>query len=242
MAFGRIALISGLAARRMILVKHLLNTLRRTPLKTLISTLLLTMGLSLQSIASEAPNFDSAMANYQKVVDESDTGALDLAHKEFQLLYDLDNSDPLALFYLGNTYTFKAKHTWMLWKKLSYLEKGLQQMDKAIVLLKPEHSERLVKGMPLDLKLKATAGAVFTQVPGFTNRFDQGQLYLKQVLNDERLESVPAKSKSYVYFYAAEAALEDNQKDYAKTLYQQVIKIDADSRYGTQSQAALAKL
>ncbi len=211
-------------------------------MKSLFISLLLVLGVSPFVHAAQAPTFDSAYALYLKVAKEGDKSSLKAAHQQFQALVDKNHADPVALFYLGNTNTFKARYTWKVWAKLSLLEKGLQQMDKAMALLKPEHANQSVGGMPVDLKLKASAGVVFINVPKFSNRFDQGVLLLNEVLSDERMDGVHSQRKSYIYFNAAKAALEEKQTDRAKQLYQQVVQMDPESSYGKQSQESLAKL
>lgn len=212
-------------------------------MKSLLISLLLVLGVSpFVAHAEQAPTFDSAYALYIKVAKDGDKSSLKAANQQFQALVDQNRADPVAMFYLGNTNTFKAKYTWKVWAKVSLLERGLQQMDKAIALLKPEHANQNVGGMPVDLKLKASAGVAFTKVPKFTNRFDQGVLLISEVLNDERMDGVHPERKSYIYFYAANAALKEKQTDRAKQLYQQVVAMDPESRYGKESQESLAKL
>lgn len=212
-------------------------------MKSLLISLLLVLGVfPFGAHAEQTPTFDSAYALYLKVAKDGDKSSLTAANRQFQALVDQNRADPVALFYLGNTNTLKAKYTWKVWAKVSLLERGLQQMDKAIALLKPEHANQRVGGMPVDLKLKASAGVAFTKVPKFTNRFDQGVLLINEVLNDERMASVQPQRKSYIYFHAAKAALAEKQTDGAKQLFQQVVQMDPDSSYGKESQEGLDQL
>ncbi len=212
-------------------------------MKSLLISLLMALGVSpFVAHAEQAPTFDSAYALYLKVAKDGDKSSLTAANQQFQALVDQNRADPVAMFYLGSTNTFKAKYTWKVWAKVSLLERGLQQMDKALALLKPEHANQSVGGIPVDLKLKAGAGVAFTKVPRFTNRFDQGVLLINEALNDARMEGIHPERKCYIYFYAAKAALAEKQTDRAKQLFQQVVQMDPESSYGKESQENLDQL
>lgn len=206
-------------------------------MKTLVITALLTM--TLIAPFGLAQNYDStdfqqARATYDQVLEGN--GSAKKLTEQWQRLYQQDESDPLALVFLGSSRTMVGRDAWMPWYKLSHTEQGLEEMALAQRLLRDEHKQVEFEGMPLDLTVKVYAGINFTQVPEFFGRLEQGYWLLNDVLGDERFQRLYPQQQTYVYYFAIQAAQAFDRPDALQQWKAELQQLNVDDDY---SQAAL---
>lgn len=206
-------------------------------MKTLIVSTLLS--LTLAAPFALAQNYDStdfqqARATYDQVLEGN--GSAKKLTEQWQRLHQQDESDPLALVFLGSSRTMVGRDAWMPWNKLSHTEQGLEEMALAQRLLRDEHKQVEFEGMPLDLTVKVYAGINFTQVPEFFGRLEQGYWLLSDVLGDERFQRLYPQQQTYVYYFAIQAAQAFDRPDALQQWKAELQQLNVEDDY---SQAAL---
>lgn len=169
---------------------------------------------------------------YQISSQDGGSGNTKKAIKLFTKAVDEDPQDPLANVLLGASYALKGRDALMPWTKMKSTEKGLAIMSDSIEMLSDEDEKRLFERLPVHIQVKSQAGIVFTSVPDFFNRFDQGRELLEETLVDIKRTQLPAIATKHIYFYAAIAAEKDEDMLRAKELYQHVVNVSPDDEYG----------
>ena len=150
--------------------------------------------------------------------------------------------EPVLLMLQGWMETIVARDALMPWSKMKWLDNGLAHIDKALSLMVPDTSEALLAGLPVDLQLKAQSGIIFVNVPDFAHRLQQGGELLNEVLNDARLQNIPALAYQHIQFYAAEAAAKEGNSKRAELLYRQVISSGDQTSWAQNARKALDQL
>ncbi len=118
---------------------------------------------------------------------------------------------PLQVASLGSALTLQGKAAWMPWNKMKFTEQGLDQIDAALAMLKPEHATVVVRGVPVSLQTRLVAAATFVAVPdGLFHRRADGRKQLAALRTDPLLAAAPAAFRAEVE--AAEARLAESAK------------------------------
>ena len=78
--------------------------------------------------------------------------------------------------YLGAATTLRATTTMLPWKKMSHVEDGLAGLDRALVLLQPQHDVPLPGQVAVSLEPRFTATNTFLALPSMFNRGPRGAL------------------------------------------------------------------
>lgn len=118
---------------------------------------------------------------------------------------------PLAAACLGSALTLQGKAAWMPWNKMKFTEQGLDHIDAALAMLKPEHATVVVRGVPVSLQTRLVAAATFVAVPdGLFHRRADGRKQLAALRADPLLAGAPAAFRAEVE--AAEARLAESAK------------------------------
>jgi hypothetical protein len=154
--------------------------------------------------------FHPAFQSFSKAA-EGDTSAIATAATAFEALRKPEASNPVLLAYSGAATSMRANTTWMPWKKMSFAEDGLAQLDRALGLLKASHDAPLQQGVPAVLDVKFVAASTFLAVPGFMNRHERGSRLLAEVLNHPLLASSPLPFRGAVWLAAARQAQANKQ-------------------------------
>ena len=117
----------------------------------------------------------------------------------------------LAAACLGSALALQGKAAWMPWNKMKFTEQGLDQLDSALAMLKPEHGAVMVRGVPVALQTRLVAAATFVAVPdGLFHRRADGRKLLAALRADPLLAAAPAAFRAEVE--AAEARLVESAK------------------------------
>lgn len=154
-------------------------------------------------------NFDAALREFDAA--RADEKHLDAAIAALRGLPADPQRQPLAAACLGSALALQGKAAWMPWNKMKFTEQGLDQLDAALALLKPEHGAVLVRGVPVALQTRLVVAATFAAVPdGLFHRRADGRKLLAALRADPLLAGAPAAFRAEVA--AAEARLAESAK------------------------------
>jgi hypothetical protein len=185
--------------------------------------------------AGDAP-FQSAFQTFAQA-QAGDKAAVDTAADAFDTLLKAEPTNPVLMAYAGASTTLKATTTSLPWKKMSFAEDGLAQIDKALAMLTPAHDAPIQRGTPGVLEVRFVAATTFLGVPPFMNRAERGAKLLGEVLASPLFERAPLPFKGAVWMRAAALADKEQRKDDARRYFNEVIQHAAP-----QADAARAKL
>ena len=144
------------------------------------------------------PAYEAAVQQFQQAAAGSDTKAIEAAAEQFGQLAAIDPSDPVLLAYSGAATAMRATTTMLPWRKMSYAEDGLAQLDKALALLKPEHDVPLHRNVPASLETRLVAANTFIRLPAMFNRRARGVRLLDEVVKSPLLAAAPAGFRAAV--------------------------------------------
>ncbi len=207
----------------------------KTTVNLPLAILFLLLSVLVSVTTSRAADYQSlqyaaAYDTYLQVSDEAGGSAKKMA-RLWEALAVEDESDPLAMVFLGSAHTLMGRDALMPWSKLNHTEKGLDEMALAIRLLKPEHDSQHFEHMTVTLQVKSIAAITFVQVPDSFGRSEDGFELLKEVLTDPAFIALPGEAKTYLYYYGIEAALAQ-EKDQQSAQWLSVLKtLNVDDDY-----------
>ena len=189
-------------------------------------------------VAHAAPEaaFQSATQSFMQA-SAGDKAAIEPAADAFDALLKAEPANPVLMVYAGASTALKASTTALPWKKMSYAEDGLAQIDKALAMLTPAHDAPVQRGTPGSLEVRFVAANTYLAMPSFMNRGERGAKLLTQVLASPLFERAPLPFKGAVWMRAALLAAKEQRGDDAKRLYNEVIQHAAP-----QADAARARL
>lgn len=218
---------------------HVRRTRRSGLTHAMMSVLLVGSALcaALPAHAISEAQFQPAFVTFNKAA-EGDTSAIDPAATAFDTLRKAEASNPVLLAYSGAATSMKANTTWMPWKKMSFAEDGLAQLDKALSLLNASHDVPMQQGVPGVLDVKFVAANTFLAVPGFMNRHERGSRLLAEVLNHPLLATSPLPFRGAVWLAAARQAQANQQPAEVKRYVELIVQQHAPQ--AAQAQALLA--
>lgn len=215
-----------------------LRASRRAALR-LGATLTLSLGSAVWLAAVQAADpamFAAAFAEFQRA-NGGDESAIEPAAERLAALATAEPGNPVLLAYSGAATAMRARTTRLPWKKMSYAEDGLAQIDKALALLEPSHDVPMFRGTPASLEARFTAAGTFLAMPAMFNRGARGAKLLDEVLASPLLVNAPLPFRGAVWLRAGTAAADDKRTDAARRWLQQVVSSGAP-----QAAAAQAKL
>lgn len=192
--------------------------------------------LSTTAQAVPEAQFQSAFAQFSQA-QTGDSAAVDQAAEAFAALLRTEPGNPVVMAYAGATTAMRANTTLLPWKKMSYAEDGMAQIDKALALLTPAHNAVVQNSTPGVLEARFVAANTFLAVPGFMNRGGRGAKLLGEVLASPLLAQSPLEFQATVWLRAAKLAQADKRLDDARKYLNEVI----DSK-APQAEAARAQL
>ncbi len=166
-----------------------------------------------------------------------DTAAVDQAAEAFSGLLKGEPTNPVLMAYAGASTAMRASTTMMPWKKMSFAEDGLSQLDKALAMLNASHDAPVQRGTPGVLEVKYVAANTFLAVPGFMNRNERGAKLLGEVLAHPLFATAPLGFKGTVWLKAAKEASKANNTTEAKRYLDLIVQQQAPQ--AAQAQALL---
>jgi tetratricopeptide (TPR) repeat protein len=203
--------------------------------------LICALGFAAPSLAAtEAVSWEQALELYRQGADDS--GANERANEVFAQLTKAAPGDPLPLAYLGSTWVIKGRDAWAPWNKLRYVDKGLALLDKAVLLLGPEHDRLVVEGLPASVRVKSVAGIAYAGLPDMFKRFDQGRDMLRALLASPLLGQVEGPRTAYIHYFAGNAARRDKDPAEARKQYHAAVAVAPEGDYAERARRALAEM
>jgi tetratricopeptide (TPR) repeat protein len=203
--------------------------------------LLLALLIAGPAIATaNVPSLAEAFDTYRQGADDS--AANERANKMFQQLLAATPGDPVALAYLGSTWVIKGRDAWAPWNKLRYVDKGLALLDKAVLLLTPEHDRVVVEGLAASVRVRSVAGIAYAGLPDMFKRFDQGRDLLRTLTASPLVTGAAGPATAYIHYYAGNAARRDKDPADARKQYQAVLARAPEGDYAVRARRALDEM
>ena len=147
----------------------------------------------------------------------------DRAEKLFLEILKEKRDHVKARVYYGSLLTLRGRDAWLPWKKLSYVEEGCDEMDKAVKIAPKNITVRLVRGMNN------------IHLPGFFNRITYCLEDFKFLRTNPAFESFNTSTKQQVLYFNAKAFMDNDETEKAVELYEQVVALYPDSKMGKKA-------
>lgn len=138
----------------------------------------------------DASSFQSAQAEFTRAL-KGDSDAVEPALELFRALSESDPGNPLLAAYFGSAQTLRARDAWMPWNKMKYSEQGLDTLDSALRMLRPEHDAQRTRGVPVSVETRLVAARTFLALPKFLNRGEQGRNLVADTIASPVFQSTP---------------------------------------------------
>ncbi|MFM2060229.1 MAG: hypothetical protein RLY71_4614 [Pseudomonadota bacterium] len=168
------------------------------------------------------PDYLAAFQTFQRAA-QGDSAAIEPAAEQFGALSRARPGDPLSLAYAGSATTLRATTTMLPWRKMSYAEDGLAQLDKALALLGPAHDAQRVRGSAVSLETRFTAARTFLALPEMFHRSARGQRLLDEVLASPLLPAAALPLRGEVWLRAGQLAAQQQRPADARRWFGLVI-------------------
>jgi hypothetical protein len=191
-----------------------------------------------QTQAADA-RFVSAVQIFQRA-SRGESGEVEPAIAAFEALLASDTRNPVYLAYFGAASSLRGREAWMPWNKLKYTEAGLDYIDRALAMLKPEHDRQLLRGAPASIETRLVAAATFLKLPeSIFHRRGAGKRLVADLLKHPAFAASPAPLRAAIYSLAAEAARGEQQE---VAQLKQVLAVAPTGREAEQARARLKEL
>ncbi|HTR82417.1 MAG TPA: tetratricopeptide repeat protein [Bacteroidota bacterium] len=159
-----------------------------------------------------------------------DEGAVDKGFECFDKILQADPSNAVAWAYRGSLWTLRARDAWWPFTKMKDVDKGVDQLDKAVDLAPNDVNVRIVRGIN-----SVNLPSMFHRLPIALKDFD----YL---MNDPRFAHLGPNLQATIYYWAGVAYKNDSQTSKAKELLQKAISADPNSDTARKAESELKQL
>jgi tetratricopeptide (TPR) repeat protein len=193
----------------------------------LLSFLFLSLSLCQQSIREleatlqQKPNDIGTLVALGKLYhDQGAAGSEESVEKGFTCLdkaLQLEPTNAVALAYRGSLWTMRGRDAWFPFTKLSHVDKGIDELDKAADLA------------PDNISVRLTRGINSMQLPSIFKRLGTALKDFSYLLADPRFPHFDASLQSTIYYWAGVANKRDNQFTKAKELLEKAIAVAPES-------------
>jgi len=186
--------------------------------------------------------FNKAEAAFERGLrgSESDNEA---ASAQFKQLSQAEPGNPLFLAYYGSTLAIKARDAWLPWKKLKFGEQGLEQIDKAIKRLAPEHDKALPGKAPVGIETRLVAVETYLKVPDqFFHRYDSGKALLAETMKNPAFAQSPPQIQARFHLKAAVVAKKEDQPAEEKTQLKRALELHPQMKDADAARTRLKEL
>jgi hypothetical protein len=179
--------------------------------------------------------YDAAFGQFQQAAAGAGAKAIESAAEQFGRLAAGEPGDPVLLAYSGAATAMRATTTMLPWRKLSFADDGLAQIDKALALLDAQHDTLLHRLVPASIETRFIAANTFLRMPSMFNRHPRGVRLLDEVLQHPLFASAPLEFRASVWLFAAEQAARDKRPEQARQWLQRVVASGAPQAARAQS-------
>ncbi len=164
---------------------------------------------------------------------EGAAGNKDAVEKGFTCLdtvLALDPMNAVALAYRGSLWTLRGRDAWWIFTKKSDVEKGIDEMDKAVDLA------------PDNVTVRITRGINSVRLPSMFKRIGTALKDFTYLLNSPAFPHFNPQLKSTIYYWAGYAYKQDNQPEKAKELLQKAVESAPGSKTANDAARELKDL
>ena len=187
----------------------------------------------LQGVLAQKPNDVETLMKLGKIYhDQGVAGnddAVDKGFTCFDKILQIDPSNAVALVYRGSLWTLRARDAWWPFTKMKDVDKGVDEMDKAVDLAPDNISVRLVRGIN-----SVNLPSMFHRLPVALKDFEY-------MMSDAKFAGFNPHLQATIYCWAGIAYNNDNQTAKAKELLQKAISADPNSETAHKAENELKK-
>ena len=148
----------------------------------------------------------------------------------FDTALALDPTNAVALAFRGSLWTMRGRDAWWPFTKMSDVDKGIDQMDKAVDLA------------PDNVSVRLTRGINSVQLPSMFKRLGTAIKDFYYLLNSPAFPHYDPSLKSTIYYWSGFAYKQDNQREKAKELLQKAIDAAPESESAKNARQELKDL
>lgn len=134
--------------------------------------------------------FEQAHQQFMRAL-KGGSGAARDAVAAFEQLTASDPQNPVLLAYYGSAQALVGREAWMPWNKMKFVEKGLDNVDRSLKMLAPEHDQQRLRGVPVSVETRLVAARLFLSLPKFFNRQEHGRSVVASTIATPAFESAP---------------------------------------------------
>ncbi len=148
----------------------------------------------------------------------------------FDTLLSIEPTNAAALAFRGSLWTLRARDAWWPFTKLKDVEKGVDEMDKAVDLA------------PENVSVRLTRGITSVSLPSMFHRLGTALKDFSYLLNHPGFSQFSKSFQATIYRWAGVAYKQDGQKGKAKELLEKAIEVDPGSDNATSAKQELDNL
>ncbi|MCO7224332.1 hypothetical protein [Pleionea sp. CnH1-48] len=192
---------------------------------------------------SSKPLIPSSVMLQYTAAAKGDSDANEEAYEALIKLHKKHPGSALANTVLGSSEAMRARDSFIPWRQLKYLEKGMSLMDKGVQLLQPKDHLELFEGIPVSLWVRNTAGCTFIELPEQFNRLEMGYQLLQKTLDSKEVAGLPFASKASTYLCAGIAAEKMGEKQAARQFLELIAsELPSEDEHAREARSLLQKL
>jgi hypothetical protein len=165
------------------------------------------------------------------------------ATEKFKVLAEQESSNPIYLAYYGSAITVKSRDAFFPWTKLKLGEQGLDVIDKALKMVRPEHDTAMLKGVAISLGTKLVAVSTFLSMPdNYFHRFTAGKNILAETMKSPVFLTAPTHIQAAFHLKAAVVAQKDLHSTEEIRQLKRALELDPQGKEAGAVQARLKEL
>jgi tetratricopeptide (TPR) repeat protein len=212
------------------------------PIVNLASAILLVAGVchsqqsvtDLEALVHRSPHDVNALLSlgiaYHKQGAAGDEDAVEKGFTCLDTLLTLDPANAVALAYRGSLWTMRGRDASSPFTKMSDVENGIDEMDKAVDLA------------PENVAVRLTRGINSVRLPSMFNRLGTALKDFSYLLKQPSFPHLNADLQSTIYYWTGVAYEHDNQVEKAKGLLQKAIDAAPESDSARNARQELRQL
>jgi hypothetical protein len=154
-----------------------------------------------------------------------------------------DPDDPVVLAYAGSADTLVARDERSPIEKMKGVEAGLDRIDLAVRLLRPEHDRPLPGRLPPRVETLLVAASTFLALPDAVfHREQDARAMVDGVVSHPSFGKLPPAIQAEFQWLSAEAARLEKQPAAEKAALERVLAVDPSGRRAAPARALLAEV
>ena len=164
------------------------------------------------------------------------------AQTAFKELLDSDPSNPLFMAYYGSTFAMQARDGGAPWQKIGRVHQAIENIDRALSLLGPQHDTQTLRGVPISLETRLVAIATYVPLPSLFNRMDVARQQLAIAMGSPLFTSASTELRGRFFYEDALIARADGDSERERRSLRQVVNYSPPSLNMNEVRGELAKL